>query len=172
MGMHLLNHLSKLTLFICVIILISGCRSARYAKHYKANLEQFSRLIGSVQKPDDFGDSIVEKLNYSILSNRRMISGNTKTNLTLTGAGAVVALVTPALPIVADNKKLVSGVALTVAILSAVDLFVSVTEPKAYDKKATEVVANWENSRQDNAALTALRASLLSLQETWPAYAP
>jgi len=166
------DKMRKMTFIFCLIIFISGCRTARYERHYKANLDQFSRLIGPVKTPQDYGDSIAQRIEFSIEHNERMISGNTRTNLTLMGAGTVGAIITPALPIGNDNKKLVVGISLTVVALSAVDMFVSITEPNAYDKKALEATSAWNNSRQDNTALNSLRASLLSLQETWPAYAP
>src|ERR1022692_4733124 len=115
--MHFANQLRKLILFFCFCVMISGCRSARYAKHYKANLDQFSRLIGPVKTPEDFGDSIVQRLVYSIEDNKKMISGTTKTNLTLMAAGTAGAIITPALPIGSDNKKLVVGISITTAVL-------------------------------------------------------
>jgi len=157
---------------ILLINVATGCRTVRYANHYRDNLVQYSKLLSPLARPGDFGDSIIQRLQISISDCRQKIQQTTKSDLTYTAVGTCAAIIVPYLPIGTDNKKLVSGISVTGAALSLVDLFVTIIEPKAYDKKALEIIAIWDASKRDNDALTHLRASLLSLEQTWPAYAP
>jgi hypothetical protein len=164
--------MKKLILVICICVLAASCRTTRYAKHYKANLDQYSRLIGPVKDPQQFGDSIVQTLNYSIGDVQRNMSNSERTDLIGMGIGMVGAIAGKVLPIGKSNQNLIFGISIAGISVGALDLFLSIYEPIYYNKKAIEAIDAWKRSAKDNAALYSLRASLLSLQETWPAYAP
>jgi len=162
----------KLILVVCICVLTVSCRTARYAKHYKANLDQYTRLIAPVKDPQQFGDSVAQVLNYSIEDVQRNISNSKRTDIIGMGIGGAGAIVSKVLPIGKSNQNLVFGISIAGISVGALDLFLSIYEPIYYNKKAIEVINAWKRSAKDNAALYSIRASLLSLQETWPAYAP
>ena len=164
--------MKKLILVICICVLAVSCRTTRYTKHYKANLDQYSKLIGPIKDPQQFGDSIVQVLNYTIADVQRNMSDSKRTDIIGMGIGSIGAIAGKVLPIGKSNQNLVFGISIAGISVGALDLFISIYEPIYYNKKAIEAIDSWKRSAKDNIALYSIRAALLSLQETWPAYAP
>jgi len=162
----------KLILVICVCILATSCRTARYANHYNANLEQFSKLIRPVQKPREMGDSIKSVLNENIEKNQEIITKNGTRYLIPLTLGTAGAIIGATINIGKANNKLLLGASIAAIVVSVIDLVIYIPGQMACNKKTLEIISEWNNSDKDNKALTSLRASLFTLQESWPAYAP
>jgi len=162
----------KLLSGILICLSVASCGTAKYARHYKANLDQYSRLIAPVKDPAQFGDSLEDKINGTIENVRENISKNTHTDVEGMGVGAAGILAGKVLPVGKANQNLIVSISITGIAIGIIDLFLSTIEPAHYYRKAIEISTAWDHSTKDNAALTSLRASLYALQETWPAYAP
>lgn len=118
------------------------------------------------------GDSIRSQLVQNIESNEDVISMSKHKYLTWITLGAAGTAIGAVFNIGKQNKLLLIGVSVTAVALGVLDLILTVPEPIACNKKARKLIADWNNSSQDNAALISLRAGLYSLQETWPHAAP
>ena len=160
-----------LLLFVCTL-LISGCGTVRYEKRYQANLIQYSKLIKPVRNPKIMGDSIRTVLLQNIEANEDLVSSSKHKYNTWIALGAAGTAIGTIFNIGKQNKLLLVGISGTAVILGVLDLFLTIPEPLACDKKARILIANWNNSTQDNNALNSLRAGLYSIQETWPHAAP
>ncbi len=118
------------------------------------------------------GDSIRSVLFQNIESNEDLISSSKHKYYTWITLGAVGSGIGLAFNIGKQNKLLLVGVSATAVILGVLDLLLTVPEPIECNKKARKLIADWNNSAQDNTALNSLRAGLYSIQETWPHAAP
>ncbi len=154
------------------LFLLSACGTIRYEKRYQANVAQFSKLIQPVKYPKIMGDSIRMLLVQNIESNEDVIATSKHKYYTWITLGAAGTAIGAVFNIGKQNKLLLIGVSVTAIVLGVLDLVLTVPEPIACNKKARKLVADWNNSAQDNAALNSLRAGLYSLQETWPHAAP